>query len=165
MVENKNVIIVMGVSGSGKSTLAKALSKKLGYQFIEGDEFHSKSNINKMKNGIPLNDKERLPWLRDLSKMLLKFKSSGSVLACSALRESYRKILSKNIPANKLIWIYLKCSIKVLEKRINRRDHFMPASLLKSQINNLEEPKDAIYIKDSLTTKEQIEEIIKKIYG
>ena len=164
MVENKNIIIVMGVSGSGKSTVAKALSKKLGYQFIEGDEFHSKSNINKMKNGIPLSDKERLPWLRDLSKILLKFKSNGKVLACSALKESYRKILSKNIPANSLIWIYLRCGIKILEKRINRRDHFMPKSLLKSQIDSLEEPEDAIYIKDSLTIKQQVEDIIKRMY-
>ena len=154
----------MGVSGSGKSTIAKALSKKLGYQFIEGDEFHTKSSINKMKNGIPLNDKDRIPWLKDLSKTLFKFKSNGAVLSCSALKESYRKILSKNVPANNLIWIYLKCSIKVLEKRINRRHHFMPLSLLKSQVNTLEEPKDAVYIKDSLTIKEQIEEILKRIY-
>ena len=117
-----------------------------------------------MKNGIALNDKDRIPWLRDLSKMLLKFKSDGTVLACSALKESHRKILSKNIPANNLIWIYLKCGIKVLEKRINRRNHFMPLSLLKSQINTLEEPKDAIFLEDSLTIKEQIDEIIKRIY-
>ena len=90
--------------------------------------------------------------------------SNGTVLACSALKESYRKILSKNVPANNLIWIYLKCSIKVLERRINRRHHFMPLSLLKSQINTLEEPKYAFYIKDSLTIKEQIEEILKRIY-
>ena len=164
MLKNKNIIIVMGVSGSGKSTVAKALSKKLGYQFLEGDEFHSESNINKMKNGIALNDKDRIPWLRDLSKMLFKFKSNGTVLSCSALKKSYRKILSKNVPANNLIWIYLKCGTKVLEKRINNRNHFMPLSLLKSQINTLEEPQDAIFLEDSLTIKEQIDEIIKRIY-
>ena len=85
----------MGVSGSGKSTVAKALSKKLGYQFIEGDEFHTKSNINKMKNGIPLNDKDRIPWLKDLSKMLLKFKSNGIVLAVPLLKNHIVKYCQK----------------------------------------------------------------------
>ena len=95
MLKNKNIIIVMGVSGSGKSTVAKALSKKLGYQFLEGDEFHSESNINKMKNGIALNDKDRIPWLRDLSKMLFKFKSNGTVLACSLLKSPIAKYYQK----------------------------------------------------------------------
>ncbi len=94
----KNIIILIGVSGSGKSTLGKALSEKLGILFIDGDDFHSLDNIEKMKKSIPLNDKDRKPWLIKLSKKIFESHFNGVIVACSALKEKYRELLVRFVP-------------------------------------------------------------------
>ena len=97
----------MGVSGSGKSTIGRGLAQAMGASFIEGDDFHCPSSIEKMSKGIPLEDTDRLPWLRELHIQLKEKQALGedAVLACSALKESYRNILSHHLSVE---WIYLK---------------------------------------------------------
>ncbi|MDO7575896.1 MAG: gluconokinase [Flavobacteriaceae bacterium] len=139
-------IIVMGVSGSGKTTLGEKLSRLLGISFVEGDQFHSPMNIKKMKDGIPLDDEDRAPWLHDLNKRLIQEKNTGVVLACSALKQSYRDVLSRNIHSDQLLWVYLACDLKTLKKRMENRIHFMPISLLESQLETLEVPVEGIHL-------------------
>lgn len=155
----KNIIILIGVSGSGKSTLGKALSEKLGILFIDGDDFHSLDNIEKMKKSIPLNDKDRKPWLIKLSKKIFESRNNGVILACSALKEKYRELLVRFVPKKKILWVVLDCEIEELKKRMQIRRHFMPVDLLESQIKIFEKPKNAFYLISSLTIEEQIKKI------
>lgn len=134
------IIVIMGVTGCGKSTIGNLLAQKLSLPFIEADEFHSKENVVKMSSGIPLNDEDRYPWLESLSLQLQSHEKTGAVLACSALKESYRQILQKNVN-EKIIWIYLDGSETVLQERMkNRAGHFMPGTLLQSQLATMEKP-------------------------
>lgn len=138
------IITVMGVAGSGKSTVGKLLAQRLSLPFIEADDFHSKENVSKMSRGIPLNDEDRHPWLQLLSyELQWHEQNNGAILACSALKESYRKILQGGLH-EKIVWIYLKGEQDALKKRIkNRTEHFMPEALLQSQMATLEEPEYA----------------------
>lgn len=154
-------IVVMGVSGSGKTTLAQALAQHLNQCFIEGDDYHPAVNITKMKGGIPLNDSDRAPWLLALNT-LLKNHNQTVVLACSALKQQYRDILSKGL-ALAPIWILLEGDRAVIAKRMRNRDHFMPVSLLESQWTDLEMPKQAVSVSCHLTTSEQLDIIMEKI--
>lgn len=152
----------MGVTGSGKTTIGKILSKELNLAFYDGDNLHSLDNINKMKKGIPLDDNDRLPWLKKIKEIIDN--KENIIVACSALKESYRKLLTENKEVN---IIYLKGDFNTIEKRLkNRKNHFMNPNLLANQFEILEEPKNAInvdildapesivnYIKDMLTTK------------
>ena len=149
----------MGVSGCGKTTLGKALATSLGLPFLEGDAFHSIANIDKMKSRIPLNDRDRTPWLLELNKQLIKTKDRGAVLACSALKESYRDILSKNIATDGLLWIYLDCSLETLKHRLENRSHFMPLSLLESQLDTLEIPEKGLHLDATSKLNELIQQI------
>ena len=149
----------MGVSGCGKTTLGKALADFLEHSFLEGDAFHSKENIEKMKRGTPLNDYDRIPWLKELNKEILESGKTGVVVACSALKERYRSDLSKGIISEKILWVYLHSDLNNLKKRLEKRTHFMPASLLKSQLEILEVPGNAIHLEASLTTKKQINQL------
>jgi gluconokinase len=153
------IIIVMGVSGCGKTTLGKALADFLEHSFLEGDAFHSKENIEKMKRGTPLNDYDRIPWLKELNKEILESGKTGVVVACSALKERYRSDLSKGIISKKILWIYLHSDLNTLKKRLEKRTHFMPVSLLESQLEILEVPNNAIHLEAELTTKEQINQL------
>ena len=159
----KNIIILIGVSGSGKSTLGKALSKKLGILFIDGDDFHSLDNIEKMKKSIPLNDKDRKPWLIKLSEKIFESHKNGLVVACSALKEKYREQLVRFVPKKNILWVVLDCEIKELKKRMQKRSHFMPVDLLESQIKIFEKPKNAFYLISSLTIEEQIKKIHREL--
>jgi carbohydrate kinase (thermoresistant glucokinase family) len=156
---SKIIIIIMGVSGCGKTTLGKALAGFLDYFFLEGDAFHSKENIEKMKRGTPLNDYDRIPWLVDLNKEILESEKTGVVVACSALKERYRSDLSKGIISENILWVYLHSDLNTLKKRLEKRTHFMPASLLESQLEILEVPGNAIHLEAALTTKEQINQL------
>jgi carbohydrate kinase (thermoresistant glucokinase family) len=134
------VFIVMGVSGTGKSTIGKLLAQKLNVPFFDGDDFHPEENVAKMASGQPLNDTDRHGWLKALNELCKKHETAGAVVACSALKSSYRDILSKEL--NKSIqFIYLEGTFELVKARmIERTDHFMPIKLLKSQFDTLEPP-------------------------
>ena len=136
-------IILMGVSGSGKTVIGKALAPKLNAEFIDGDNLHSQRNVDKMAAGIPLTDEDRLDWLNLIAKVGHDHATHGTtcIIACSALKKKYRDNLRSNNPAMK--FIYLKGSYDLIYSRIAKRSHqYMPASLLKSQFDTLEEPQN-----------------------
>jgi carbohydrate kinase (thermoresistant glucokinase family) len=160
------VTVIMGVSGTGKTTIGKLLAKQLSVPFIDADDFHPKSNVDKMKSGVPLNDDDRLPWLLNLRKEIESHNSSnGAVLACSALKKKYREILSKRI-SDEVRFVWLMGDKKTILNRMNQRDnHYMPSSLLDSQFDALEEPSadEAITVEINATPDLIVEEILKKI--
>ncbi|WP_316851352.1 gluconokinase [Pedobacter agri] len=136
-------IILMGVSGSGKTVIGKALAPKLNAEFIDGDNLHSQRNVDKMAAGIPLTDEDRLDWLNLIAKVGHDHAAHGTtcIIACSALKKKYRDNLRSNNPTMK--FIYLKGSYDLIYSRIAKRSHqYMPASLLKSQFDTLEEPQN-----------------------
>ncbi len=155
---NKNkCFVIMGVAGAGKTTVGSNISKKTKSYFLEGDNFHNDKNIQKMKSGIPLNDKDRLDWLNKIKEEItLRIKDNNVIVACSALKEKYRKILNLNENA----FIYLKIDKKTANIRLkNRKNHFMPRSLVESQFSILEEPKRSIICDGN----QDMEEIIKTL--
>lgn len=132
-------VIVMGVSGCGKSTIAVGIAEAMNLPFAEADRFHSEANVAKMAAGHPLTDSDRWPWLRDLSAWMASQADLGqsTVMACSALRRSYRDLLRSGPPSMDLI--HLAGPIEVVEERMRAREgHFMPTSLLRSQYDTLE---------------------------
>jgi gluconokinase len=142
------VIILMGVTGSGKTTVGQSLADTLGWSFYDADDFHPPENKQKMNNGIPLDDIDREPWLEAIAKHIHEELGEGRsmVLACSALKRSYRKILRNN-HKDQVRFVYLKGSMDLIASRLNGREHeFMNPTLLPSQFQTLEEPKGAVYI-------------------
>jgi gluconokinase len=138
-------IVVMGVSGSGKTTVGSLLATSLGRTFLDADRFHPPANIAKMAAGEPLTDDDRAPWLDRLNQLLREHAQRGepAVLACSALKESYRERLARGVGA--LGFVYLKGDLPMIRARmLSRRDHYMKADLLESQFAALEEPAGAI---------------------
>ncbi|MDI2091404.1 gluconokinase [Commensalibacter oyaizuii] len=137
------LLVVMGVSGCGKTTMATALKQKLGWPFQEGDALHPSENIKKMSKGIPLTDEDRYPWLAKCHAWLQNCEQHHNgcgILTCSALKKQYRKILIDDIQSA-LYFIYLKTSKEILRQRLqDRTGHFMPSSLLTSQLDTLEPP-------------------------
>ena len=134
-------VIVMGVSGSGKTTIGQALANTLAFEFIEADAFHPDANIEKMTAGIPLSDDDRWPWLDALVDVVRERhdRGIGTVLACSALRRAYRDRLRTAVPQEESFVIALEADPETLRSRLEtRRGHYMPASLLESQLATLE---------------------------
>jgi len=136
----------MGVSGSGKTTVGKLLSQKIYIPFFDADDFHSAGSKEKMRSGQPLNDGDREAWLQKIHELAIEQSQlKGAIIACSALKEKYRAVLNKGI--EQPLWIFLQGSYKMIYERINnRKGHYMPATLLRSQFDNLEIPTDAITI-------------------
>ena len=158
--------IVMGVSGSGKSTVGKALAEKLGWDYFDADDFHPQANIAKMAAGIPLDDSDRAPWLAALSDQLFATLKAGRhpVLACSALKESYRKQLLDGKDGVEII--YLKGRYDLLLERMSMREgHFMKPEMLKSQFFTLEEPKNAIILDVSMPLDAMLAQVQGKYFG
>lgn len=131
-------IVVMGVSGSGKSHVGTALALACGVDFVEGDALHPPGNIAKMSAGMALTDTDRWPWLDAIAAAITTQQGQGVVVACSALRRIYRDRLRLADPGLRLI--YLRVPRTQLARRIREREHFMPPSLLDSQLATLEEP-------------------------
>ncbi len=143
MSDEPQFVIVMGVSGSGKTTVAKSLAHHLGWSFAEGDDFHPEANVAKMARGVALSDEDRWPWLRLIRDWMDGHRKAdtGAVITCSALKRSYRDLLSQGRPGVRF------CEIDVpgeeLQRRLATREgHYMPASLLPSQLATLEPLQD-----------------------
>ena len=137
----ETIVIVMGVSGSGKTTVAAMLAGALGVDFLEGDDLHPRSNVEKMKSGTPLTDADRLPWLQAIARQIDDWRSQGKsgVVTCSALKRAYRHILIGERLEVRLV--YLRGSHELIHQRMAaRHEHFMPVGLLQSQFATLEEP-------------------------
>lgn len=158
------VYIVMGVSGSGKTTIGKMLAERLAVKFYDADDYHPQNNIDKMKNLTPLEDEDRIPWLLNLAHHISQWNMhEGAVLACSALKEKYRKILSKD-DRERVVFIYLDGSKNLILKRMKKRKgHFFSSDLLESQFNTLEEPLDGIKVRIDKTPENISNEIIDKL--
>lgn len=156
-------VIVMGVSGCGKTTIGSKLAERLEWSFIESDNFHSEEDVRKMANGIPLTDADRQPWLEKLHALLVECsqKNQPAVMACSALKEKYRQTLSAGL--NNIRFVYLKGDYDLIRERMQKRQHFMKAEMLKSQFEALEEPKDALILDISQPSNFLIEEILRRI--
>jgi gluconokinase len=153
-------IIIMGVSGCGKSAVGKLLAQHLQWDFFDADDFHPPANVAKMAGGIPLDDSDRAPWLDALRDLISSSLTANrpAVLACSALKERYRQHLMDGNGG--LQFVYLKGNYDLIWSRITARDgHYMKPSMLQSQFDSLEEPRDVITIDIALP----IEEIVKKI--
>ncbi|HHT9106765.1 MAG TPA: gluconokinase [Candidatus Wujingus californicus] len=160
----KMVYIIMGVSGCGKTTIGRMLAKRLAIKFYDADDFHAQNNINKMKNLISLDDDDRNPWLLDIAMHIAQWnRDEGAVLACSALKEKYRQILSGD-GKEKVAFIYLESNKNIiLERMKGRKEHFFPLGLLESQFNALEAPLNAIKVRIDKTPEDICKEIIDKL--
>ncbi|NVN11494.1 gluconokinase [Nguyenibacter vanlangensis] len=136
-----HILVVMGVSGSGKTTVAEGLHNVLGWPYQEGDRLHPQANVDKMAAGIPLTDADRWPWLAECRKWIDAriADGGGGILTCSALKRSYREILAKD--TDQVVFIFLDVPEAILKDRLARRTgHYMPPSLLPSQLATLEPP-------------------------
>jgi carbohydrate kinase (thermoresistant glucokinase family) len=139
------VIVLIGPMGCGKTTIGKLVSASTGWRFADGDDFHPPGNIGKMAAGIPLDDDDRLPWLRSLGKLISRTIADGEnlILACSALKRQYRTLLG--IDQKQVVSVYLKGTPELLQQRIaGRTNHYMNKDLLTSQLQTLEEPRDGL---------------------
>jgi gluconokinase len=158
----------MGVTGSGKTTIGTRLAAAEHWEYAEGDDYHSEANKAKMHAGIPLTDEDRAPWLARLHELLLGWYCGGKsgVLACSALKQAYRDILSDGIPSSVLRFVLLEVPRDVLEHRLaERTNHYMSPALLDSQIATLEMPRDAIRVNANLPPDQVVREIMDAIGG
>ena len=158
------ILVVCGVSGVGKTTIGRLLAEALEIPFHDADDFHPASNVEKMSSGIPLDDGDRRPWLEALASKLSAWeKDGGAVLACSALKESYRTILGSRCSA-RIRWIVLHAAEAVLADRVaSRKGHFFDQRLLGSQLDALEIPDYGWLIDVQPSTQEIVNEILLRL--
>ena len=154
------LIVVTGVSGTGKTTIGSDIADTLDLPFFDADNFHPAENIEKMSLGFPLNDEDRMPWLQALADLLVKSEQNdGAVLACSALKESYRKILKVQ---KDMHWIHLKGDRELIWRRmLARKNHYMKASMLDSQFATWEEPSYGLKLNICKTPEEMLVEALR----
>ena len=156
----------MGPAGSGKTTIGKLLAAQLSWDFADGDDFHPPANVAKMSQGIPLNDEDRLPWLQSIRDAMRQWQARGKsvVVACSALKRSYRDLLGVSTNAKEIKLVYLKGTYDLLLERLHSRTgHYMKERMLISQLADLEEPTDAIIIEISKPPEQIVSEIRKHL--
>jgi gluconokinase len=156
-------VIVMGVSGSGKTTFGTALAQELNWTFADADDYHPPSNVQKMASGEALTDADREPWLLRLHALIEQhlLEQRPLVLACSALKASYRETLTANLEGVKIV--FLNGSRELIAQRMKTREHFMPPSLLESQLKTLEPPEDAIVVHIGQPIKVMVREVIAQL--
>ncbi len=157
-------VVVMGVSGCGKTLLAELLASRLGFRYCEADDVHPAANVEKMSQGIPLTDEDRWPWLRSLGAWIAEQAATGhsTVMACSALRRSYRDVL-RTESGRELLFVHLEGEADTITGRMNAREHFMPSSLLRSQLDTLEplgDDEDGISIDLAQTPEAELMETL-----
>jgi len=153
----------MGPAGSGKTLVGELLALRLGWEFVDGDSFHSQANIEKMARGVPLDDNDRIPWLNSIREAMKQWNAQhrNVVLACSALKRSYRERLQISSDVK---LVYLKGTYDLLRERLNaRKGHYATEQLLASQFADLEEPEDAITVDVTHTPEEIVAEIRKQL--
>ena len=158
-------MIIFGVSGTGKTTLGKLLARELGWAFYEADHFHSPANVEKMHAGIPLTDEDRWPWLESLRELIKRLDAKeDAVLACSALKQAYRRFLRVN---DQVKFVYLRGDYALIANQLQKRKgHFMNPELLKSQFADLEEARAAegiLTVDLGRTPRELVQEITTKL--
>jgi gluconokinase len=157
------VVVLMGVTGTGKTTVGEALSARTGWPFADADNFHSAANRAKMHAGIPLTDEDREPWLESLHQQILAWLRDGvnGILACSALKESYRTELTDDTGPRAVRFVFLTGPPELIRQRMEaRHGHYMPESLLPSQLTTLEPPSDAIEISIDQTVPAMVDQIL-----
>jgi gluconokinase len=155
------VVIIMGVSGSGKSTVGRQLAEVLSWEFRDGDGFHPEANVTKMRSGTPLNDDDRRPWLLAIQDFMRQCHADGqsAVVACSALKAAYRDLLLRDEPWVR--FVHLQGNRELIACRMAARsDHFMPATLLDSQLATLESPTDALILDIAFSPEQLVAQIV-----
>jgi gluconokinase len=156
------IVLVMGVAGVGKTTIGEPLARKLGWRFLDADDYHPPDNVAKMKAGIPLQDADRWPWLGRLNRELKDLENA--VLACSALKQTYRERLAQGIPDFTVV--YLHAGAALIRARLESRRHrYMPAALLDSQLAALEPPAQAIAIDVAAPLEDCVAAIVERLRG
>ena len=159
------IVLLMGVAGSGKTTVGKLLAQHLGYEFFDGDDFHSPTNVSKMSQGIPLTDADRAPWLESMASSIRDWlaQEKDVVLAASALKQSYREqlLVDSNVKL-----VYLRGTYDLILSRMQvRGDHYMKPAMLRSQFEALEEPENAISVDIDKAPAEIAQEIAHRLFG
>jgi gluconokinase len=163
------IVVLMGVTGSGKTTIGTLLAERMGTVFADADDYHPLANKEKMAAGHPLNDADREPWLETLNGLLRgwyvdEVRGGGGVLACSALKEKYRKTLAHEMPEGTVVFVLLEGDKELIAERLSERKHeYMNPNLLDSQIATLEPPTDALRVQNDRAPNEVVDEILEEL--
>jgi gluconokinase len=164
--EAPQAVVLMGVAGSGKTAVGKGVAIRLDWLFLDADDFHPAANVEKMKHGIPLNDQDRFPWLRALNDELQRQVGKGRslILGCSALKESYRRLLGEHVSL--LRFVLLDVDQETIQERLQHRSaHFFPKELMQSQFAALEKPRDAIVVDARQSLENVVDQVVRAIRG
>jgi gluconokinase len=159
------IVVVMGVTASGKSTVGRRAAARLGWPFYDADDFHPPENVAKMSRGEPLTDDDRAPWLEALHRSMAEHDQDGrsAFYACSALKEHYRVVLRGDLTS--VHFVYLKGDVETLQARLDhRKGHFMPRTMLPSQLAALEEPADALTLDAALPSRELVDRVVDYVH-
>lgn len=158
------IYIIMGVSGCGKTTIGQLLASRLKLPFLDADDYHPVENIRKMAGGVPLTDTDRMPWLKLLSETLTSYRHDGVVLACSALKEMYRKTLADQ-EGIEACWVFLHSDFETIYERLKaRKGHFMTPDLLQSQFDTLEPPTYGLHLDIEEDPDKLVDRILAKCF-